>query len=85
MTDFCSGDVIRTSFGYGCSNYRANGCKFGISNVICSRVISLSNVRQLLATGRTYKIDGFISPKSGKAFQAFLKLENGKAVFDFSE
>lgn len=81
----CSGDVIRTSFGYGCSNYRENGCKFGISNVICSRVISLSNVRQLLATGRTYKIDGFISPKSGKAFQAFLKLENGKAVFDFSE
>ncbi len=81
----CGGNVIRTSFGYGCSNYRENGCKFGISNVICSRVISLSNIRQLLATGRTHKIDGFISPKSGKAFQAFLKLENGKAVFDFSE
>ena len=81
----CSGDVVRTSFGYGCSLYKQNGCKFGISNVICSRVISVANVKQLLQTGRTYKIDGFISPKSNKSFQAYLKLENGKAVFDFSE
>ena len=81
----CSGNVLRTSFGYGCSMYKENNCKFGISNVICSRVISVSNVKQLLETGRSYKIEGFISPKSGKAFQSYLKLENGKVIFDFSE
>lgn len=81
----CSGTVLRTSFGYGCSNYKEKNCKFGISNVICSRVISVSNVKQLLETGRSYKIEGFISPKSGKNFQSYLKLENGKVVFDFSE
>lgn len=81
----CSGNVVRTGFGYGCSSYREKGCRFSISNVICSRVISMSNVKKLLETGRTYKIDGFVSPKNGKRFQAYLKLENGRAVFDFSE
>lgn len=80
----CGENVIRTSFGYGCSGYREKGCKFSVSNVICSRVISVANVKKLLETGKTYKIDGFISQKSGKSFQAYLKLENGKAVFDFN-
>lgn len=81
----CGGDVIRTSFGYGCSGYKENGCKFGVSNVICSRVISVSNMKKLLETGKTYKIDGFISKKSGKKFWAYLKLEKGRAVFDFND
>lgn len=81
----CGGTVRRTSFGYGCSAYREKGCKFAISNVICSRVISIANVRKLLETGKTNKIDGFVSPKSGKSFGAYLKIENGRAVFDFNE
>ncbi len=79
----CGGEVRRTSFGYGCSRYK-EGCKFTINGVICGRVISLSNVKKLLAEGETYKIEGFISPKSGKAFNAKLKLEGGRVVFDFS-
>lgn len=78
----CGGEVRRTSFGYGCSKYK-EGCKFTINGVICGRVISLSNVKKLLSEGETYKIEGFISPKSGKVFSAKLKLDNGRAVFDF--
>ncbi len=78
----CDGEVIRTKFGYGCSNFR-NGCKFSVSKTICQRTISISNVRMLLSTGRTSKIQGFIS-KNGKSFDAVLKLEDGKVVFDFS-
>ena len=81
----CGENVVRTSFGYGCSGYREKGCRFGVSNVICSRVISISNMKQLLETGKTYKIDGFVSKKNGKSFAAYLKLENGRAVFDFSD
>ena len=81
----CSGDVVRTSFGYGCSMYRENNCKFGVSNVICQRVISKANVKQMLETGKTSKIKGFISPKTNKSFDAYLKLENAKAVFDFND
>ena len=81
----CGGEVRRTSFGYGCSNYRERSCKFAVSNVICQRVISIANVRKMLETGKSSKIDGFISPKNGKSFSAYLKLENGRAVFDFNE
>ncbi len=81
----CSGNVVRTSFGYGCSAYRENGCKFGIRNVICSRVISVANVKQMLQTGKSYKINGFVSPKTGKEFNGYLKLENGRSVFDFND
>ncbi len=77
----CDGDVIRTKFGYGCTKYR-DGCKFSISKTICQRTISISNVRMLLASGKTSKIQGFTS-KNGKSFDAYLKLENGKVVFDF--
>ena len=77
----CDGDIVRTKFGYGCTNYR-DGCKFSISKSICQRTISISNVRMLLASGRTSKIQGFTS-KNGKSFDAYLKLENGKVVFDF--
>lgn len=79
----CGGNVIRTKFGYGCSSFRENGCKFSISKTICSRTISVSNVKMLLATGKTSKIQGFVS-KSGKSFDASLRLEGGKAVFDFA-
>ena len=78
----CEGNVIRTKFGYGCSNFRENGCKFSISRSICSRTISVSNVKMLLATGKTSKIQGFVS-KNGKKFDAVLRLEDGRVVFDF--
>ncbi len=81
----CGEVVRRTSFGYGCSGYKDKGCKFAISNVICKRVISIANVRKLLETGKTNKIEGFISQKSGKSFGAYLKLESGRCVFDFND
>ena len=77
----CGKNVVRTRFGYGCTGYK-DGCKFSINNIICGRVISLSNAKKLLETGRTYKIENFIS-KNGKNFSAYLKLEGNRAVFDF--
>lgn len=79
----CQGNVVRTKFGYGCDNYK-NGCKFSVNGIICKRIISVSNVQKLITEGRTCKINGFIS-KKGTPFDAFLKLEDGKAVFDFEK
>lgn len=80
----CGKEVRRTSFGYGCSGYK-DGCKFSVNGVICGRVISLSNMKKLLTDGTTYKIEGFVSPRTGKTFDAKMKLQEGRAVFDFSE
>lgn len=78
----CGGEVRRTSFGYGCTGYREKGCKFGFRNLICGRVISLSNAHLLLEKGRTSLIRGFRS-KKGKPFDAYLVLQNGEIKFDF--
>ncbi len=79
----CARDVRRTKFGYGCSGYK-DGCKFSINSFICGRVISKRNAAMLLSEGRTSKIKGFISKKSGKSFDAVLRLDGDRCVFDFS-
>ena len=80
----CGEDVIRGRNGYGCSGYKKTDCKFSVYGFICHRVLSKSNMKMLLETGRSSKIKGFIS-KNGKPFDAYLKLEDGKVVFDFGE
>ncbi len=78
----CGGEIVRTSFGYGCKGYK-EGCKFSMNFRICGRIISFENVKMLLETGETSKIKGFVSPRTGKEFDAVLKLENGKVAFKF--
>lgn len=78
----CGGNVVRTFFGYGCSNYKDKGCRFSAKMIICGRPLSVANMKMLLETGKTAKIKGFRS-KTGNLFDASLKLEDGRAVFDF--
>ena len=79
----CGGDVVRYKFKYSCKNYKENGCNFGVSCYICGRAVSVSNVKKLLEEGKTSKIQGFVSKKNGKKFDAFLTLKDGKAEFLF--
>ncbi len=78
----CQKDVIKGTYGYYCTGYK-EGCKFRISNSICGRVISKTNAIMLLETGKTSKIQGFMSKKTGKAFDATLKLDGTDVKFDF--
>ena len=77
----CGGKVVKGRYGYGCLSYK-EGCKFRISGTICKRVIPIGAARELLQEGRCRKLAGFIS-KNGKPFEARLKMEEGRAVFDF--
>lgn len=78
----CGKDIIRGKFGYGCMGYK-EGCKFHVNMHICGRNIAVSNMRLLLETGKTAVIRGFVS-KKGKTFDAALKLDGDRAVFDFA-
>ena len=78
----CGAEVKRGKYGYGCMGYK-EGCNFRVNSFICGRVISKRNVTLMLESGRTSLIKGFISPKSGKSFDAYLKLDDGKAIFEF--
>ncbi len=78
----CGKEVVKGRYGYGCLGYK-EGCRFRINSFICKRPISLSNARLLLESGRTAEIQGFTS-KNGKLFNARLKLDGDKVVFDFT-
>ena len=77
----CGKDVVKGKYSYGCTGYK-EGCKFRINSFICKRNVSLSNAKLLLENGKTSEIQGFIS-KAGKPFNARLKLDGDKVVFDF--
>lgn len=83
----CGGEIVQTSFGYGCANYNRNqekSCGFAIGK-LAGLKLKESQVRQLLLTGKTDVISGFTS-KAGKKFDAPLKLtEDGRIQFDFPE
>ena len=77
----CGKNVVRDRYGYGCTGYK-EGCKFRISDYICSRIISKNNVIKLLNEGSSSKIEGFIS-KNGKKFDAYLVIDKDKINFKF--
>ncbi len=81
----CGGKVVKGRYGYGCMNYKEKGCKFTIWNTICGRVIPLSAARDILAKGISAKLVGFVSPRTGRSFDAKLKWspEEKKVVFEF--
>ncbi|MBO5897982.1 MAG: topoisomerase C-terminal repeat-containing protein [Clostridia bacterium] len=83
LCPLCGGEIRRNSKFYGCSRYRENGCKFNINTVICGREITSEHITALLTDGKTEVLEGFVSPRSGKAFSAALKLVNGNVEFDF--
>ncbi len=79
----CGRPVSRGKFSYGCTGYR-EGCTFRVNLFIADRALSVKNAKLLLETGRSSRIRGFISKKTGKPYDAFLRMQDGKAVFDFS-
>ena len=80
----CGKEVKRFRNFYSCVGYR-EGCKFLVGISICGRAISVANLKMLIETGHTAVIQGFVSAKTQKTFDASLKLENGRAVFDFEK
>ena len=85
----CGGELNKTSFGYGCSNYRNEDikCKFALGK-IAGKDISEEDFIKLIETGETAVLSDFTG-KNGKPFKAALKLvkdEEGKfnINFDFS-
>lgn len=84
----CGGDIVKTLFGYGCSNYNkddeSKSCRFSIGKISGVK-LNDSQVKQLLTIKKTDVIKGFLS-KNGTKFEAPLKLTGeGQIVFDFPE
>ena len=77
----CGNDLHKYSWGWGCTNYK-NGCKFSVSSTICGKKLTDKQIVTLITKKKTKEINGFIS-KSGKPFNAALKLNGSKIEFVF--
>ncbi|GAB2539506.1 type IA DNA topoisomerase [Rufibacter soli] len=80
----CSqGQMLKGKTAYGCSRFR-DGCQFMVPFEIHGKALSDSNIQALILKGKTPKIKGFTSPKTGNKFEAALKLnEEYKVVYLF--
>ena len=81
----CGGEIVKTSFGYGCKNYNKEdpekGCRFNIGQISGVKLKD-AQIKELLTDGITSTISGFKS-KSGKKFDTKLALnknEEGKVT-----
>jgi len=78
----CKGHVTEKATFFGCST---EDCPFKVSKRILTRVITSSEIKEMLSTGKTQKLTGFLS-KNKKRFSAILKLaKEGKIEFDFGK
>lgn len=89
LCPLCGGEIVKTSFGYGCANYNRedaeHSCRFSINNNIAGVKITDAIARKLLSERKTEKLEGFLA-KSGAKFDAALKLtDDGQVVFDFPD
>ncbi len=80
----CGKEIKRQRNFYGCTGYK-EGCKFSVRTSICKRTIPVAQVQKLITEGKTDLLEGFVSPKTGKTFSAYLVLKDGRAEFDFEK
>lgn len=77
------GEIVTRKGFYGCSAYK-EGCKQTFPGIFLKKKITPTQVKNLCTKGETNIIKGFTSKNGGK-FDAALKLEDGKIVFDFAK
>jgi DNA topoisomerase-3 len=84
----CGRDVIENRKGYSCWSKDDPGCGFVIWKKKAGKILPVSVVKELMATGKTAKpVTGF-KGRSGRTFRAKLKLEQndeGKWRVEFDE
>jgi len=77
------GQMLKGKAAFGCSRYR-EGCQFLVPFTIAGKLLTDKNIAQLLQKGKTSKLKGFVSHKTGNKFEAALTINpEGKVVFQF--
>jgi len=78
----CQSPMKEFSRGIKCTD--SEKCGFILWDNFCSKKLNASHMQKLLSERKTDLIKGFVSPKNGKKFDAFLVLQNdGKIKMEF--
>jgi DNA topoisomerase-3 len=73
------GTMLKGSSAFGCSRFRED-CQFRVPFEWGGKKLTDMQLRQLLRRGETGVIKGFLSAKTGKKYDAALKVEEGRVV-----
>jgi len=73
------GTMLKGSSAFGCSRFRED-CQFRVPFEWGGKKLTDTQLRQLLRRGETGVIKGFLSAKTGKKYDAALKVEDGRVV-----
>jgi DNA topoisomerase-3 len=83
----CGGSVYEHGMSYICERTvgPARSCDFRSGKIILQQEVGETQMRKLLAEGRTDLLDGFISSRTRRKFKAFLVREPGGRIgFEFA-
>jgi DNA topoisomerase-3 len=82
----CGGRVFENGMNYVCESSvgAAKKCDFRTGTVILQQAIDRIQAGKLLADGKTDLLKEFVSKKTGRKFEAFLTLKEGKVSFEFA-
>jgi len=73
------GTMLKGSSAFGCSRFRED-CQFRVPFEWGGKKLTDTQLRQLLRRGETGVIKGFLSAKTGKKYDAALKVDEGRVI-----
>jgi len=82
----CGARVFDLGMNYGCEHH-ADGskkCDFRTGKLILQQAVEPAQVTKLLTEGKTDLLRGFVSNKTNRKFEAFLKWDGTKVSFEFA-
>lgn len=82
----CQSRVFENGMNYVCENAvgPTRSCDFKTGAIILQQAIDRVQAAKLLSSGKTDLLKGFVSKKTGRKFEAFLALKDGKVSFEFA-
>ena len=82
----CGQNVFDAGLKYVCEKAvgPSKACDFSSSKIILQQTVEPAQLQKLLAEGKTELLKGFISKKTGRKFEAFLVVKEGKVGFEFA-
>ena len=82
----CRSGVFDAGMKYVCEKSvgPAKSCAFSASKIILQQQVEVPQMQKLLAGGKTDLLKGFVSNKTGRKFEAFLVVKDGKVGFEFA-
>ena len=83
----CGRPMVRNGLWVYCTGHHDKTCTAGVYRFLSGKVLSEQETDELIRKGKTAELDGFVSSRTGRTFQASLIFDkqHPRAEFDFGQ